>query len=130
MVNAFDSFSYGLVRYRPLFAYIVVCKRIHQRFFLDVGGKKFGNVPFGTIVDSHITSSIYDDFYLLSHRLLLLFVIIFINFSVGDNFATAGPTRYVNLVNTTPLTKMQLEDFTSDLCYIYPCYFGPLSMPV
>jgi eukaryotic translation initiation factor 2C len=68
MIDAFDSFSFKDTKYSPNYLFIVVCKHIIQRFFEQNSQGHIGNVPFGTVIDTQITSPIYDDFFLQSHK--------------------------------------------------------------
>ncbi|XP_050530868.1 protein argonaute-2-like isoform X2 [Daktulosphaira vitifoliae] len=105
------------VNYQPAITFVVVQKRHHTRFFpkkpLDFDGKS-GNVPSGTIVDTHITHPTELDFYLCSHASIQ---------------GTSRPTKYYLLWDDNNLTEDQLEQITFYLCFMFARCTRSVSYP-
>ncbi|XP_050538341.1 protein argonaute-2-like isoform X4 [Daktulosphaira vitifoliae] len=103
--------------YKPAITFVVVQKRHHTRFFpknkLDMDGK-FGNVPSGTIVDTHITHPTELDFYLCSHASIQ---------------GTSRPTKYHLLWDDNNLSEDQLEQLTFYLCFMFARCTRSVSYP-
>lgn len=57
--------------YRPKFVVVVVSKRHWKRFFLQQGNRINETEP-GTVIDTKIVRADMDEFYLQSHRALLV----------------------------------------------------------
>ena len=94
------------VGYRPKITYMVVQKRHHARLFTmnPKDADKSGNIPPGTIIDSHITHPNEFDFYLCSHSGLQ---------------GTSRPTHYHVLHDENKLTPDVMQELTYRLCYSY-----------
>ncbi len=92
--------------YSPKITYIVVQKRHHTRFFpiSPNDADKSGNLPPGVVVDTQVTSSNHNDFYLLSHAGLQ---------------GTSRPAHYYTLYDDNHLTPDQIQIMTNALTYNY-----------
>lgn len=80
----------------PLFAYIVVNKRVNARFFKKSGTHRINPRP-GTVIDTTVTLSERADFYLISQH-------------VGQG--TVAPTYYNIISNSTGLSTDKLQILT------------------
>ncbi|SMY20631.1 unnamed protein product [Zymoseptoria tritici ST99CH_1A5] len=85
---------------------VVAVKRHNTRLYPAPGnpiGNKH-NCVAGTVVDSHITSPYYFDFYLQSHQVMA---------------GSAKPTHYFVLENGMNFTARELQDLTNNFCYVF-----------
>jgi len=111
--------------YQPLITFLVVQKRHHTRMFPDSptdGVGRSGNVPPGTVIDTHIVHPTETDFFLVSH------------FGVQG---TSRPTHYHLLWDDSNASADELQQLTYYLCYLFarctravsypaPCYYSHL----
>ena len=88
---------------RPQLVFVVVTKRIQQRFFWNQGGRLSNPSP-GTIVDTELTKPEFFDFFLVPQ-------------SVGQG--TVTPTHYNVLEFNTTLTPDHLQKIAYKLCHVY-----------
>ncbi|KAG8855832.1 hypothetical protein FRB96_006654 [Tulasnella sp. 330] len=95
--------------------FIVVGKRHHVRMFpKDQNADKNGNCLPGTVLDQHITSPWFQDFYLLSHAGLL---------------GTSRPAHYSLLHDDNSLSPDALQQMTYHLCHMYTRATRSVSIP-
>ncbi|KAI3653322.1 hypothetical protein MP228_001269 [Amoeboaphelidium protococcarum] len=92
--------------YKPQITYVVVQKRHHTRVFTTnpKDADKSGNIPAGTVIDSHITHPNEYDFYLCSHAGLQ---------------GTSRPTHYRVLHDENKFTPDLIHELTYRLSYTY-----------
>lgn len=102
--------------YEPGMTFLVVQKRHHARFFCNEGDGvgKTGNVPSGTVVDTHITQPTERDFYLCSHQGIQ---------------GTSRPTHYHILWDDNDMTMDKLEMMTYSMCHLYSRCSRSVSIP-
>lgn len=94
--------------------YIIVTKRVSQRFFVEKNGR-IENPPHGTVVDSQITSNDMYEFYLISY-------------SVGGN-GCAKPVKYTVLYSDMErLQTSRIAILSYKFCHAYFNY--PVSIRV
>jgi len=99
--------------YNPKFAFIVVTKRINQRFF-EVKGRNVTNPNSGTIVDDHITRNEAYDFFLISQ-------------SVRQG--TVSPTHYNIIEDSSGLKPDHFQMLTYKLTHLYYNWPGTIRVP-
>lgn len=96
---------------------IVVQKRHHTRFFPGKSGiskDKNNNVPPGTIVDQEITHPNENHFYLVSHAAIQ---------------GVARPAKYCILLDESNFSIDDIQNFTYNLCHLYPRCNRSVSYP-
>ena len=111
MKEIFEATSPG---YSPKFAFIVVKKRIHSRFFLKNHDGTVVNPLPGTIVDTEATRPEWYDFFLVSQ-------------SVRQG--TVSPTHYNVLHDSTGMKADHLQRLTYKLCHLYFNWPGTIRVP-
>jgi len=97
----------------PQLVFVVVTKRIQQRFFWNQGGRLSNPSP-GTIVDTQLTKPEFFDFFLVPQ-------------SVGQG--TVTPTHYNVLEFNTTLTPDHLQKIAYKLCHVYYNWTGTIRVP-
>lgn len=103
--------------FKPAITFICVQKRHHTRLYCQDsrdGVGKSGNVPPGTVVDSHITHKTEADFYLCSHQGIQ---------------GTSKPSHYTVLWDDSDFTMNQLQILTYALCHNYSRCSRSVSIP-
>ena len=98
---------------KPQLIFVVVTKRIQQRFFLKQGGRLSNPNP-GTVVDTKVTSDALFDFFLVPQ-------------SVGQG--TVTPTHYNVLEFSTNIQPDHLQQIAFKLCHIYFNWTGTIRVP-
>jgi len=98
----------------PMFAFIVVSKRINSRFFqMDNGGPP-NNPPSGSVIDDVVTQPERYDFFLVSQ-------------SVRQG--TVNPTSYNIIENNTQFKPEHFQKLTYKLCHLYYNWPGTVRVP-
>jgi len=97
----------------PELVFVVVTKRIQQRFFLKAGSRLTNPGP-GTLVDTKVTRDELFDFFLVPQ-------------SVGQG--TVTPTHYNVLEFQTTLKPDHLQKIAYKLCHIYFNWTGTIRVP-
>lgn len=103
--------------YKPKILYIFVNKKITTRIFEKVNGEVINPGP-GTLADTGIVEEDGDktfDFYLIAND--------------NPKTATALPVHYQVAMNTSGLTKEEIEELTYQQCYSYFGFGGPIKVP-
>lgn len=108
--RAFQSFP----DYEPQFSFIVVQKRINQRFLLEEYPEKYENPVPGTIIDHTVTRKDYFDFFLVSQNV---------------RQGTVSPTHYIVLEDTTNLTPDQQQQLAYKMTHCYYNWPGAVRVP-
>jgi hypothetical protein len=92
--------------YSPNITFAVVQRHHHVRLFTTNrnDADKYGNIPAGTVIDSHITKPDQYDFYLCSHAGLQ---------------GTSRPSYYQIIHDENRFEPHLLQQFTYQLCYTY-----------
>jgi len=98
----------------PQMAFIVVSKRVSNKFFQCNNGGPPVNPPSGSVVDDVVTLPERYDFYLVSQ-------------SVRQG--TVNPTSYNIVENTTALTPDHFQKLTYKLCHLYYNWPGTVRVP-
>ncbi|KJX93180.1 hypothetical protein TI39_contig4372g00012 [Zymoseptoria brevis] len=97
---------------------IVAVKRHNTRFYplsdQDENMTATGNCKPGMVVDTHITSPLYMDFFLQSHDV---------------EKGSAKPTHYFVLENGMKLKEAELQDLTNSFCYTFQHSTSAVSYP-
>jgi hypothetical protein len=97
--------------------YVFVTKNISTRLFEKVNGEVINPAP-GTLVDTGIVESdgkdTYD-FYMIAND--------------NPRTATALPVHYTVAMNTTGMSKQEVEEITYQQCYSYQGFGGPIKVP-
>ena len=116
-----NSFADLGQNYNPSLFFVVVKKRINQRFFekaLDQHGASnvlnLGNPPPGTVVDTVVTRSEWFDFFLVSQ-------------SVKQG--TVTPTHYNVIYNTTKWNLDRIQQWTYMMTHLYYNWPGTIRVP-
>ena len=107
------SFAPG---YDPKMLYVFVNRKVSTRFFEKANGDVVNPGP-GTVVDKAIVESDGNalfDFYMIANK---------------NTVATALPVHYKVVINTTNLTKAEIEELTYHQCYGYYGFGGPVKIP-
>ena len=101
--EACEQFQGG---FNPTITYVAVQKRHHARVFATNArdADRSGNIPAGTVIDTHITHPNEFDFFLCSHAGLQ---------------GTSRPTHYHVLHDENGFSADMLHEFTYRLCYGY-----------
>ncbi|KAM9175030.1 piwi-like protein 2 [Mergus octosetaceus] len=107
--KCFDTFE----NYRPSMVVVVVQKQISTNFYTDTS-ERLACPPAGTVIDHTITSTDWQDFYLLAHR---------------ARQGCSVPTRYVCVLNTANLSAEHLQRLTFKLCHLYWNWPGTIRVP-
>jgi len=98
----------------PQMAFIVVSKRVSNKFFQCNNGGPPVNPPSGSVIDDVVTLPERYDFYLVSQ-------------SVRQG--TVNPTSYNIVENTTALTPDHFQKLTYKLCHLYYNWPGTVRVP-
>ncbi|XP_054660753.1 piwi-like protein 2 isoform X2 [Grus americana] len=109
MQKCFDTFE----NYQPSMVVIVVQKQISTNFY-TLTAEQFVSPPPGTVIDHTVTSSDWQDFFLLAHR---------------SRQGCSIPTRYVCVLNTANLSCEHLQRLTFKLCHLYWNWPGTVRVP-
>ncbi len=94
-------------------AYIIVTKRLSDRFFLD-GQRGVTNPDGGLIIDTDVVKDDKFDFFMVAQQV---------------NLGTATPTNYNAIYNDTGLPAESFYELTYHQCYQYYNWSGPLKVP-
>ncbi|XP_074664275.1 piwi-like protein 2 [Strix aluco] len=109
MQKCFDAFE----NYQPSMVVMVVQKQISTNFY-TLTAEQFASPPPGTVIDHTVTSSDWQDFFLLAHR---------------SRQGCSIPTRYVCVLNTANLSCEHLQRLTFKLCHLYWNWPGTIRVP-
>ncbi|KFV56605.1 Piwi-like 2 [Gavia stellata] len=115
MQKCFDTFE----NYQPSMVVMVVQKQISTNFY-TLTAEQFTSPPPGTVIDHTVTSSDWQDFFLLAHR---------------SRQGCSIPTRYVCVLNTANLSCEHLQStalplgLTFKLCHLYWNWPGTVRVP-
>ncbi|XP_065507718.1 piwi-like protein 2 [Caloenas nicobarica] len=109
MQKCFETFE----NYQPRMAVLVVQKQVSTNFYALVA-EQFVAPPPGTVIDHTVTSSEWQDFFLLAHR---------------SRQGCSVPTRYVCVLNTAQLSAEHLQRLTFKLCHLYWNWPGTVRVP-
>lgn len=99
---------------KPKLTFVVVQKRVNEKFFKEVNNNKYDNASAGTIVDKFITHKSLYDFYIVSQ-----FV----------NQGSATPSHYVVLEDENEYSADFLQRLTYKLCFMYWNWPGTVRVP-
>ncbi|KAM6106809.1 piwi-like protein 2 [Pterocles gutturalis] len=109
MQKCFNTFE----NYQPSMVVVVVQKQISTNFY-SLTAEQFSSPPPGTVIDHTVTSSEWQDFFLLAHR---------------SRQGCSIPTRYVCVLNTANLSCEHLQRLTFKLCHLYWNWPGTVRVP-
>ncbi|XP_009996166.1 PREDICTED: LOW QUALITY PROTEIN: piwi-like protein 2 [Chaetura pelagica] len=109
MQKCFDTFE----NYQPSLVVMVVQKQISTNFY-TLSPEQFTSPPPGTVVDHTVTSTDWQDFFLLAHH---------------TRQGCSVPTRYICLLNTANLSWEHLQRLTFKLCHLYWNWPGTVRVP-
>ncbi|XP_053905565.1 piwi-like protein 2 [Cuculus canorus] len=109
MQKCFDTFE----NYQPGMVVVVVQKQINTNFY-SLTTEQFASPPAGTVIDHTVTSSDWQDFFLLAHR---------------PRQGCSTPTHYVCVLNTANLSCEHLQRLTFKLCHLYWNWPGTIRVP-
>merc|ERR1719391_1488440 len=98
----------------PQLAFIIVSKRISNKFFQANNGGALINPPSGSVVDDVVTLPERYDFYLVSQ---------------SARQGTVNPTSYNIIENTTQFTPDIFQKLTYKLCHLYYNWPGTVRVP-
>ncbi|XP_040545319.1 piwi-like protein 2 [Gallus gallus] len=107
--KCFDTFE----NYSPSMAVLVVQKQMGTNFY-TVSSEQHSAAPPGTVVDHSITSTQWQDFFLLAHC---------------PRLGCSVPTRYICVLNTANLSAEHLQRLTFKLCHLYWNWPGTIRVP-
>ena len=94
-------------------AYILVTKRLSDRFFIQKGRGDISNPDGGLIIDQDVVKDGFD-FFMVAQQV---------------NQGTATPTNYNFLYNDTDLRVESFYEMTYHQCFQYYNWSGPLKVP-
>ncbi|KFW06672.1 Piwi-like 2 [Fulmarus glacialis] len=109
MQKCFDTFE----NYQPSMVVMVVQKQISTNFY-TLTAEQLASPPPGTVIDHTVTSSDWQDFFLLAHR---------------SRQGCSVPTRYVCVLNTANLSCEHMQRLTFKLCHLYWNWPGTVRVP-
>ncbi|KAM6191329.1 piwi-like protein 2 [Sarcoramphus papa] len=109
MQKCFDTFE----NYQPSMVVMVVQKQMSTNFY-TLTAEQFTSPPPGTVIDHTVTSSDWQDFFLLAHH---------------SRQGCSIPTRYVCVLNTANLSCEHLQRLTFKLCHLYWNWPGTVRVP-
>uniref|UniRef100_A0A8C2T287 Piwi-like protein 2 n=1 Tax=Coturnix japonica TaxID=93934 RepID=A0A8C2T287_COTJA len=104
--EAFESYS-------PSMAVLVVQKQMGTNFYSG-SSDHISAAPAGLVVDHSITSTEWQDFFLLAHC---------------PRLGCSVPTRYICVLNTASLSTEHLQRLTFKLCHLYWNWPGTIRVP-
>uniref|UniRef100_U3K8L4 Piwi-like protein 2 n=1 Tax=Ficedula albicollis TaxID=59894 RepID=U3K8L4_FICAL len=107
--KSFHSFQ----NYQPSLVVVVVQKQLSTNFYC-LTGEELGSPPLGTVIDHGVTSSGWQDFFLLAHH---------------SRQGCSVPTRYICMWNTANLSSEHLQRLTFKLCHLYWNWPGTIRVP-
>uniref|UniRef100_A0A674GVA3 Piwi like RNA-mediated gene silencing 2 n=1 Tax=Taeniopygia guttata TaxID=59729 RepID=A0A674GVA3_TAEGU len=107
--KSFETFQ----NYQPSLVVIVVQKQLSTNFYCLIG-EELVSPPLGTVIDHSITSSGWQDFFLLAHH---------------SRQGCSIPTRYICMWNTANLSSEHLQRLTFKLCHLYWNWPGTVRVP-
>ncbi|XP_068030550.1 piwi-like protein 2 isoform X1 [Anomalospiza imberbis] len=107
--KSFQTFQ----NYQPSLVVIVVQKQMSTNFYC-LTGEEFVSPPLGTVIDHSVTSSGWQDFFLLAHH---------------SRQGCSVPTRYICMWNTANLSPEHLQRLTFKLCHLYWNWPGTVRVP-
>uniref|UniRef100_A0A8B9FUK3 Piwi-like protein 2 n=1 Tax=Amazona collaria TaxID=241587 RepID=A0A8B9FUK3_9PSIT len=107
--KCFDTFA----SYEPGMVVVVVQKQSSTNFYTRTA-EQFESPPPGTVLDHTVTSSQWQDFFLLAHH---------------SRQGCSIPTRYVCLLNTANLSFEHVQRLTFKLCHLYWNWPGTVRVP-
>ncbi|XP_067168369.1 piwi-like protein 2 [Apteryx mantelli] len=107
--KCFDTFA----DYKPSMVVVVVQKQISTNFYSTVA-ENLVSPPPGTVIDHTVTSSEWEDFFLLAHC---------------SRQGCSVPTRYICVLNTANLSSEHLQRLTFKLCHLYWNWPGTIRAP-
>lgn len=90
-------------------SFLVVQKRIHTRFLLQLPDGRVGNPAPGSVVDGVLGMAEHDEWYMFSTSCIL---------------NTAKPVHYILLHDDQALGRATLQALTFGLCMCYPNWSG------
>uniref|UniRef100_A0A8C0UE73 Piwi-like protein 2 n=1 Tax=Cyanistes caeruleus TaxID=156563 RepID=A0A8C0UE73_CYACU len=99
--------------YQPSLVVVVVQKQLSTNFYC-LAGEEFVSPPLGTVIDHSVTSSGWQDFFLLAHH---------------SRQGCSVPTRYICMWNTANLSSEHLQRLTFKLCHLYWNWPGTVRVP-
>uniref|UniRef100_A0A8C6ZNC5 Piwi domain-containing protein n=1 Tax=Nothoprocta perdicaria TaxID=30464 RepID=A0A8C6ZNC5_NOTPE len=109
LLKCFETFA----DYQPSMAVVVVQKQISTNFYTSAA-ENLVSPPPGTVVDHTVTSSEWEDFFLLAH---------------SSRQGCSVPTRYICVLNTASLSSEHLQRLTFKLCHMYWNWPGTIRAP-
>ncbi|XP_010008387.1 PREDICTED: piwi-like protein 2, partial [Nestor notabilis] len=109
MQKCFDTFE----NYEPGMVVVVVQKQNSTNFY-TLTEEQFVSPPPGTVIDHTVTSSQWQDFFLLAHH---------------SRQGCSIPTRYICLLNTANLSFEHMQRLTFKLCHLYWNWPGTVRVP-
>ncbi|KAM6040380.1 piwi-like protein 2 [Chlamydotis macqueenii] len=109
MQKCFTTFE----NYQPSMVVVVVQKQISTNFY-TLTAEQFASPPPGTVIDHTVTSSDWQDFFLLAHC---------------SRQGCSIPTRYICVLNTANLSCEHLQRLTFKLCHLYWNWPGTVRVP-
>ncbi|XP_071435063.1 piwi-like protein 2 [Pithys albifrons albifrons] len=107
--KSFSTFQ----NYQPSLVVLVVQKQLGTNFY-SLMGKEFTSAPPGVVLDHTITSTDWNDFFLLAHH---------------SRLGCCAPTRYILMCNSTNLSTEHLQRLTFKLCHLYWNWTGTIRIP-
>uniref|UniRef100_A0A8C3U815 Piwi like RNA-mediated gene silencing 2 n=1 Tax=Catharus ustulatus TaxID=91951 RepID=A0A8C3U815_CATUS len=99
--------------YQPSLVVVVVQKQLSTNFYC-LTGEDLVSPPLGTVIDHGVTSSGWQDFFLLAHH---------------SRQGCSVPTRYICMWNTANLSPEHLQRLTFKLCHLYWNWPGTIRVP-
>ncbi|NXH55077.1 PIWL2 protein, partial [Rhabdornis inornatus] len=99
--------------YQPSLVVVVVQKQLSTNFY-SLTGEELVSPPLGTVIDHSVTSSGWQDFFLLAHH---------------SRQGCSVPTRYICMWNTANLSSEHLQRLTFKLCHLYWNWPGTIRVP-
>ncbi|KAM7028575.1 piwi-like protein 2 [Acridotheres tristis] len=99
--------------YQPSLVVVVVQKQLSTNFYC-LTGEELVSPPLGTVIDHSVTSSGWQDFFLLAHH---------------SRQGCSVPTRYICMWNTANLSSEHLQRLTFKLCHLYWNWPGTIRVP-
>ncbi|XP_017587892.1 PREDICTED: piwi-like protein 2 [Corvus brachyrhynchos] len=99
--------------YQPSLVVVVVQKQLSTNFYC-LTGEELVSPPLGTVIDHSVTSSDWQDFFLLAHH---------------SRQGCSVPTRYICMWNTANLSSEHLQRLTFKLCHLYWNWPGTVRVP-
>ncbi|XP_061205616.1 piwi-like protein 2 [Neopsephotus bourkii] len=105
-LETFESYAPGLL--------VLVVQKQHSTNLYVPAGEQLAAPPPGTVLDHTITSSQWQEFFLLAHH---------------SQQGCSIPTRYICLLNTANLSPEHVQRLTFKLCHLYWNWPGTVRVP-